>query len=737
MATVGLGFQLSANASGMAAGINAGVVELQKLGYAARQTQKDVSTLKTIELSRVFLSTVQNVVGSFAQFVSGTASAVASVDDLSRRTGVATQVIQAYQFAAEQSGVGVDTFGRSIQKLGINLGEAQTGNKAAIKSFEDLGLSVTDLANLSPQEAFEAVAAAIAQLPNPAQQAAAAVSVFGKSGAELVPVFQEGAGFLADMRSEAERLKVVLSDSQTQSLAQLDDAIGKVADSFQGLQARVVAELAPALIEASNSAATFIANIDVADVAKSAETALAAVAAVAKSLADAFSIVYSIAAPLASAVFPVIATTLGVIAGNLNGAAVGATAAAVAVGAYAASTITASAATAALTTAITSLLSRTGIGLLVVLFGSAAGALVSYAATAESSALAAAESVSDVESQISAVESATKRATDAVKRFGSEAASAFKVPAAITDQELLQGTIDDAASAFKKVAQEAGRLSAVPQQVVDEFEIFVGFVEFLNDGFRSAADEEQLVVDASQRLVASIQSLTDARKAEEDATKAAADAAKKASEEARKRTEELAKAGLSEAELSRLQLSEDLLAIARTIADAEADLASAKAAGDARAIAAAETRLALTQETATAAARAAEEQARQRDLRAIGLDESLLQPAKTLTEEFLKVRQAFADKLINPAEATTALQNLAKEGINIRREIAAELNQPAQQALQVNDLRTSDGASQYLALATGRADPAIAQREEQLRKLDEIRRALEAVGARPVDILGG
>lgn len=737
MATVGLGFQLSANASGMAAGINAGVVELQKLGYAARQTQKDVSTLKTIELSRVFLSTVQNVVGSFAQFVSGTASAVASVDDLSRRTGVATQVIQAYQFAAEQSGVGVDTFGRSIQKLGINLGEAQTGNKAAIKSFEDLGLSVADLANLSPQEAFEAVAAAIAQLPNPAQQAAAAVSVFGKSGAELVPVFQEGAGFLAEMRSEAERLKVVLSDSQTQGLAQLDDAIGKLSDSFRGLQARVVAELAPALIEASNSAATFIANIDVAEVARSAETALAAVAAVAKSLADAFSIVYSIAAPLASAVFPVIATTLGVVASNLNGAAVGATAAAVAVGAYAASTISASAATAALTTAITSLLSRTGVGLLVVLLGSAAGALVSYAATAESSALTAAESVSDVESQISAVESATKRATDAVKRFGSEAASAFKVPAAITDQELLQGTIDDAASAFKKVAQEAGRLTAVPQQVVDEFEIFVGFVEFLNDGFRSAADEEQLVVDASQRLLASIQSLTDARKAEEDATKAAADAAKKASEESRKRTEELAKAGLSEAELSRLQLSEDLLAIARTIADAEADLASAKAVGDARAIAAAETRLALTQETAAAAARAAEEQSRQRDLRAIGLDESLLQPAKTLTEEFLKVRQAFADKLIDPAEATNALQNLAKEGINIRREIAAELNQPAQQALQVNDIRTSEGASQFLALATGRADPAIAQREEQLRKLDEIRRALEAVGARPVDILGG
>jgi predicted methyltransferase MtxX (methanogen marker protein 4) len=135
MASIGLGFTLSANAQGMSSGINAGVVELQKLGYAAKKTQQDVSTLKTIELSRVFLSSVQTVAGAFNSFVAGSASAVASVDDLSKRTGVSTQTLQAYQFAAEQSGVSVETFGKGVQKLGINLGEAQTGNKGAIKSF--------------------------------------------------------------------------------------------------------------------------------------------------------------------------------------------------------------------------------------------------------------------------------------------------------------------------------------------------------------------------------------------------------------------------------------------------------------------------------------------------------------------------------------------------------------------------------------------------------------------------
>jgi hypothetical protein len=373
MASIGLGFTLSANAQGMSSGINAGVVELQKLGYAAKKTQQDVSTLKTIELSRVFLSSVQTVAGAFNSFVAGSASAVASVDDLSKRTGVSTQTLQAYQFAAEQSGVSVETFGKGVQKLGINLGEAQTGNKGAIKSFADLGLSVQELSRLSPEAAFEAVAAAISQLPGPAQQAAAAVSLFGKSGAELVPVFAEGAGYLSEMRAEAERLGLVLSKDQVQGLATLDDSIGKVSATFKAFQARVTAELAPSLIAAAESAATFIAALNVQEVAKSAEAAIGGVVEVTKAAADAFLIIFQATAPLASTIFPIIADTLGFIAKNLQGAALGGLAAAGAFGAYSLSCVSASAATAFFTAAITTLLSRTGIGLLVVVLSAAAG----------------------------------------------------------------------------------------------------------------------------------------------------------------------------------------------------------------------------------------------------------------------------------------------------------------------------------------------------------------------------
>jgi hypothetical protein len=736
MATVGLGFQLSANATQMSAGINAGVTELQKLGYAAKRTQQDVSTLKTIELSRVFISAVQSVAGSFTSFVAGAASAVASVDDLSKRTGVSAQTLQAYQFAAEQSGVSVETFGKGIQKLGINLGEAQTGNKSAIKSFADLGLSVRDLAQLSPEQAFEKVAAAISQLPNPAQQAAAAVGLFGKSGAELVPVFQEGAGFLSEMRKQAEGLGLVLGQTQVANLAQLDDSFSALGATVQAFKQRVTADLAPALTEASRSAAEFIASIDVQAVAKAAEGAIASLADAGRALGETFLIIYKASAPLASAVLPVIADTLSLIGKNIQGAALGGLAAAGAFGAYSLSCVSATAATAALTAAVTTLLSRTGVGLLVVVLGAVAGTYINMATAAGDAADTSTAAADRITQAISETKTQIEAATGSVKQFGAEAESAFKLPAEITDATLIQGTVDEATSAFKKFAQEAGSLSAVPKEVADAFDTLTTDIENMNAAAVDAGVGQQYIADSAQQLLAVIENITQARAEEKKATDAVADAARKASEEAGKRVQGLARAGLEDGERSQLTLSEDLLAITRTIADAEQALAAAREGSDSLAIAAAQERLALTRQTAAAATEAAKEQARQRELSALGLDQSLLRPVQTVTDQFKKVREAFDRGLIDGGEARTALQNLAAEGITIRKEIAAELARPSTQALQASDVRTQGGASEFLRLATGRADPAIEQRTQQLSKLEEIRRAIAATGASPVEILG-
>lgn len=727
MATISLGFQLSASAVQMASGINAGVLELEKLGLAAKKTQQDVSTLKTIELSRAFIATVRTAASAFSQFIGGTAGAVASIDDLSKRTGIAGGVLQAYSLAANQSGVSLETFGRSVQKLTVNLGEAQTGNRNAIKSFADLGLSVQDLSNLNPDQAFNEVVAAISRLPNPAQQAAAAVSVFGRAGVELVPIFQEGATYLQQMTAEAQRLGIVLSPQQFAGIATLDDSLQKTQATLQAFSARLLAELAPALLAASENASTFIASIDIKQVASAVTAAISDLAAVFKLLATA-------ALPLAGNILPAIGGYLAFInrqvlaAGIANLASVFTSAAAAAFG-YAGAAATAATATAALGVSVRTLLASTGIGVLAVGLGLLAGAALEWAIASRQASGDVAVSIENPKDAVKKFQEELSAAAAATLEFGQRAKSALQVPD-LNVSEFAQASLSQAESAVKQLAQELGGLSQVPSDVLDQFGRLTELAQTANRDTRFQSLVLSEVDTAARALTNSVRTLTDARKRDADAAREAAAAARRAADESRQRVAELANAGLSDAEKARLQLNKDLLAIATEQRAAEAALAAAKQAGDARSIADAKERLRLAQ----AAAGEARNEEKERRLRARGIDEALLKPAENLADQFRAVRDAFDVGDIDRGQARNALRNLAAEGIRIRQEITAELSRPAAQALEVNDIRTAQGVSQFLAF--GREDPAIAQRREQLQKLTEIKNELRAIGVRPVDILG-
>jgi len=725
MATIGLGFQLSASATQMASGINAGVVELQKLGYAAKKTQQDVSTLKTIELSRAFISTVRTAANAFSSFIAGTAGAVASIDDLSKRTGISADVIQGYSLAANQSGVSIETFGKSIQKLTVNLGEAQTGNKTAIKSFAELGLSVTDLASLNPEQAFNAVVSAISKLPNPAQQAAAAVGLFGKSGVELVPIFQEGATYLQQMTAEAKRLGIVLSPQQTAGIGLLDDALQATQLTLQGFSARLLAEFAPALTKAAEDAATFIASIDVKQVASAATQAIQDLGAVFATLAAA-------AAPLAGNILPAIGGYLAfinrqVIASGLKSlGSVFVSAAAAAFG-YAGSAATAAAATTALAVSVRGLLVSTGIGALVVVLGLAAGAAIDWAVSSNTAADSATSGVEETKKAMDDLRKSVAATALQTEEFGQKAKDALKVPT-FTAKDLAQESIDEANAAIKSLAKELGGLDRVPANLLAQFGELKNFAEGITSDVQNQGAAIEFAAQQAKSLTQESRTLADAQKAAADAAKEAASAAKKAAEESRQRVADLANAGLGDAEKSRLQLNKDLLAIAQEQRSAEEALAAAKRAGDAKGLSDARQRLSLAQ----AAAKQAKAEDRERQLQSLGIDENLLKPAKTIADQFKAVRQAFDNGKINAAEAKIALQNLSVEGIKIRKEIAAELSRPSSSALEANDIRTSQGIAQFMA--SGREDPAVAQRREQISKLAEINRNLIAIGAPAVQI---
>jgi hypothetical protein len=113
--------------------------------------------------------------------------------------------------------------------------------------------------------------------------------------------------------------------------------------------------------------------------------------------------------------------------------------------------------------------------------------------------------------------------------------------------------------------------------------------------------------------------------------------------------------------------------------------------------------------------------------------ERAAQEAKRAEEERAKEQERAAKEAAKIDEQMAGKQG---EIDKIAAERAAALGGKSNEALKANDLRSGEGMAQFLALATGREDPAIAEYRKQTQKLEEIRKELRDLQAQKVEILG-
>jgi hypothetical protein len=171
--------------------------------------------------------------------------AIDSLGELAMKLGATTAGLSALQYAAGQSDVEVSTLEGGLKKLTVKLGEAQNGSKTAQAAFKALGLSASALSGMGVDQAFTAIAEKIASISDPTQRAAAAVAIFGKAGADLLPLLIEGKGGIEALKAEAEALGLVLNDVDVAKVKEANDAITKVKLAFVGIGNQIAISVAP------------------------------------------------------------------------------------------------------------------------------------------------------------------------------------------------------------------------------------------------------------------------------------------------------------------------------------------------------------------------------------------------------------------------------------------------------------------------------------------------------------
>jgi lambda family phage tail tape measure protein len=135
------------------------------------------------------------VVGGLAAIVKQAIDAGDELFNLQAKTGVAASALIGIGNAAKLADVDMATLGKGLTKLNVNLVKAAEGNEDLGRKFDALGVAVktADGQVVPAEKVLKQIADRFADMPDGAQKAAAAVAIFGKSGADLIPLLNEGA----------------------------------------------------------------------------------------------------------------------------------------------------------------------------------------------------------------------------------------------------------------------------------------------------------------------------------------------------------------------------------------------------------------------------------------------------------------------------------------------------------------------------------------------------------------
>ena len=267
----------TASTAGLAAGVNAASQQLNKLSHDVGQMSSSLSTLSTIAIGGVLMeigSAGASAAKSLISFGAATAQNIDKLSKMSRALGLTYGQMAGFQLAGNLAGVGVESIAHAAMKADHAFLEAAHGSEEAIAKFTSLGLSMADLKKMSPEQRFAAIAESISKLPTAAERSAAAVKMFGKSGADLLPLFEDGAAGIKKATDQAEKFGLVLSNEQGKDVEKMNDSFTSAYAAIQGIVTQVTAQLSPAITFIVDKFTAFVAGAGGVKLGESISTAL-------------------------------------------------------------------------------------------------------------------------------------------------------------------------------------------------------------------------------------------------------------------------------------------------------------------------------------------------------------------------------------------------------------------------------------------------------------------------------
>ena len=223
-------------------GLTEPITDLDSLGKAAAK------------VGPAFVAASTAAVGALAYMVKGAIDTADGFNKMSQKTGIAVETLSTLAHAAALSDVPIGALQKGLVKMSSAMTDAAEGNAKASAKFDILGVAVknADGTMRGADQVLGDVAERFKSMPDGALKTAAAVDLFGKAGADMIPMLNQGRDGLASMQAEARALGLEISGKTAAAAESFNDSITKLEGGTKGLINQFMAGLVPGLSQAAD-----------------------------------------------------------------------------------------------------------------------------------------------------------------------------------------------------------------------------------------------------------------------------------------------------------------------------------------------------------------------------------------------------------------------------------------------------------------------------------------------------
>lgn len=239
------------------------------MGAAERQADKSARAIakRHRELAKNLDEIYRGIgLAAAAAFAAIGVSVKRSVDDMWQMVTVAKQIgmgaedFSALVAVAKDAEIGMDSLSTGIRTMARNLALAQQGSAQAANAFKALGLDPAKLKD--SKTAVLAIADALSHYRDDVNKTAIEQQIFGRSGAELNELLNQGSVALTALMDKQREMGNVVTPAAAKALADYDEAADRLNDQITGLRNTLAVALLPAMTEATEKLNGFIGSLD-------------------------------------------------------------------------------------------------------------------------------------------------------------------------------------------------------------------------------------------------------------------------------------------------------------------------------------------------------------------------------------------------------------------------------------------------------------------------------------------